>query len=137
MVENWLSSGVATADAMVSGSAPGSEAETTMVGKSTFGKFADRQRWNSRTCPKITSAAISSVVMTGRRMKGSEMFIGGRRRAARHACLDCDGLARHDAKLAFGDDLVAGLYAPCTALVLPSSYSTVTGIALCVVVSTT
>src|ERR1700760_984660 len=37
MVENWFSSGVATADAMVSGSAPGSEAETVMVGKSTAG----------------------------------------------------------------------------------------------------
>ena len=37
MVENWLSSGVATADAMVSGSAPGRLAETTMVGKSTLG----------------------------------------------------------------------------------------------------
>src|SRR6266513_2666062 len=37
IVENWLSSGVATADAMVSGSAPGSEALTTIVGKSTFG----------------------------------------------------------------------------------------------------
>src|SRR3954469_20055630 len=37
MVENWLSSGVATDDAMVSGSAPGSAAFTTMVGKSTFG----------------------------------------------------------------------------------------------------
>src|ERR1043166_4012519 len=33
MVENWLSSGVATAEAMVSGSAPGSEGLTGMVGK--------------------------------------------------------------------------------------------------------
>ncbi len=37
MVENWLSSGVATADAMVDGSAPGRLAETKMVGKSTGG----------------------------------------------------------------------------------------------------
>ena len=37
MVENWFSSGVATADAMVSGSAPGRLALTAMVGKSTFG----------------------------------------------------------------------------------------------------
>ena len=37
MVENWLSSGVATAEAMVSGSAPGRLAETVMVGKSTAG----------------------------------------------------------------------------------------------------
>src|SRR6185437_5838197 len=37
IVENWFSSGVATDDAMVSGSAPGKLAETWMVGKSTFG----------------------------------------------------------------------------------------------------
>src|ERR1700683_2461410 len=37
MVENWLSRGVATADAMVAGSAPGRLAETWIVGKSTFG----------------------------------------------------------------------------------------------------
>src|SRR6202042_3369921 len=37
IVENWLSSGVATAEAMVSGSAPGRLAETEMVGKSTAG----------------------------------------------------------------------------------------------------
>src|ERR1700712_3373 len=37
MVENWFSSGVATADAIVSGSAPGRLALTVMVGKSTFG----------------------------------------------------------------------------------------------------
>ncbi len=38
MVENSFSSGVATDDAMVSGLAPGSEADTEMVGKSTFGR---------------------------------------------------------------------------------------------------
>ena len=37
MVENCDSSGVATALAMVSGSAPGRLAETLMVGKSTAG----------------------------------------------------------------------------------------------------
>src|ERR1700743_3532465 len=37
MVENWLSSGVATAEAMVSASPPGRLAETVMVGKSTAG----------------------------------------------------------------------------------------------------
>ena len=37
MVENCFSSGVATAEAMVSGLAPGSSALTWMVGKSTFG----------------------------------------------------------------------------------------------------
>ena len=38
MVENCFSSGIATADAMVSGVAPGRLAETKMVGKSTLGK---------------------------------------------------------------------------------------------------
>ena len=38
MRPNWRSSGVATDEAMVSGLAPGSLAETWMVGKSTCGK---------------------------------------------------------------------------------------------------
>ena len=38
MVENSFSSGVATADAMVSGLAPGSEAATAIVGKSMLGR---------------------------------------------------------------------------------------------------
>jgi hypothetical protein len=38
MVENCRSSGVATAAAIVSGLAPGSDALTLIVGKSTFGK---------------------------------------------------------------------------------------------------
>ncbi len=38
IIENWFSSGVATADAMVSGLAPGRLAVTSSVGKSTLGK---------------------------------------------------------------------------------------------------
>ncbi len=38
MLENCFSSGVATEEAMVSGLAPGSVAETDRVGKSTFGR---------------------------------------------------------------------------------------------------
>ena len=38
IVENCFSSGVATADAIVSGLAPGRDAETWMVGKSTVGR---------------------------------------------------------------------------------------------------
>ena len=38
IVENWFSSGVATAAAMVSGLAPGRLAVTSSVGKSTFGR---------------------------------------------------------------------------------------------------
>ncbi len=45
MVENWRSSGVATADAMVSGLAPGSLAATSSVGKSTLGRsLTDSER---------------------------------------------------------------------------------------------
>ena len=39
MVENCFSSGVATDDAIVSGLAPGREALTTIVGKSTLGRL--------------------------------------------------------------------------------------------------
>src|SRR5256885_12827880 len=39
IVENCFSSGVATADAMVSGLAPGRLALTAMVGQSTFGRL--------------------------------------------------------------------------------------------------
>ena len=38
MVVNWRSRGVATAEAIVSGVAPGSDAVTWMVGKSTLGR---------------------------------------------------------------------------------------------------
>ena len=38
MVENCFSKGVATEEAMVSGLAPGREALTWIVGKSTFGR---------------------------------------------------------------------------------------------------
>ena len=44
MVENCLSSGVATEAAMVSGEAPGKWPVTTMVGKSTFGNRGDREQ---------------------------------------------------------------------------------------------
>ncbi len=37
IVDSCFSSGVATADAIVSGLAPGSDADTRIVGKSTFG----------------------------------------------------------------------------------------------------
>jgi hypothetical protein len=40
IVENCFSSGVATADAIVSGEAPGKLADTEIVGKSTFGNDA-------------------------------------------------------------------------------------------------
>ena len=49
IVENCFSSGVATAEAIVSGDAPGSCAVTWMVGKSTFGK-SDTGNADSRRC---------------------------------------------------------------------------------------
>ena len=87
MVAKAFSSGVATADAMVSGSAPGRTALTLIVGKSMFGSSLTGSV-TYPNIPKITSAAISSVVMTGRSMNGREIFMGGqshcRSSAARH-----------------------------------------------------
>src|ERR1700722_4652931 len=74
MVENWLSSGVATDDAMVDGSAPGKLAETKMAGKSTGGN-SETGKVEEPNKPKITNAAISSVVRTGRSIKIFEMFM--------------------------------------------------------------
>ena len=70
---NWRSSGAATVDAMVSGLAPASCAETWMVGKSTCGSGATGSSGNA-TIPTRASAPISREVAIGRRMKGSEMF---------------------------------------------------------------
>jgi hypothetical protein len=75
MVENCFSKGVATEEAMVSGLAPGSTAETWIVGKSTFGRSETGRRRYAIT-PKIRMPAITSVVMTGRRMKSSDTLIG-------------------------------------------------------------
>ena len=74
MVLNCRSSGVATAAAMVSGLAPRRLAETWMVGKSTFGRSLTGSPRKAKS-PKPRMASMTSVVITGRRMKGSEMFI--------------------------------------------------------------
>ena len=65
MRPNWRSSGVATDDAMVSGLAPGKEAFTEMVGKSTCGK-GDTGRMRNATAPASAMATVRSVVATGR-----------------------------------------------------------------------
>src|SRR5438477_8096174 len=68
------SSGAATEDATVAGSAPGSEDETMMMGKSTRGIAAtgiDRYA----TMPNKNKPMASNDVPAGRRMNGSEMFI--------------------------------------------------------------
>src|SRR4029450_6948217 len=74
IVANCLMRGVATDFAMVSGDAPGSEAETLMVGKSVRGSAATGSRPNANRPPTISAIDISSVA-TGRRMQSSETFI--------------------------------------------------------------
>ena len=59
------SSGVATVAAMVSGLAPGSEACTEIVGKSTCGKGDTGSSWNAMT-PDNAIPSVSRVVATGR-----------------------------------------------------------------------
>src|SRR4029077_4395992 len=65
------SSGAATVAAMVSGSAPGRLAVTLMVGKSTVGMLATGRK-REAPAPTRNRPIASSVVPTGRRMKGSE-----------------------------------------------------------------
>ncbi len=60
MVENCFSSGVATAEAMVSGLAPGRLAVTWIVGKSTLGRsLTGRSRYAMR--PKTRMRAPSAA----------------------------------------------------------------------------
>src|SRR6185312_2219474 len=74
IVENCFSSGVATAEAIVSGLAPGRLAPTVIVGKSTVGRSLTGRRWYA-VMPKNRTPAITSTVVTGRRMNSSEKFI--------------------------------------------------------------
>jgi hypothetical protein len=76
MVENCFSSGVATEAAIVSGLAPGSDALTLMVGKSTLGRSLTGSVRHAER-PPASRASISSVVMTGRRMNGATMSMVG------------------------------------------------------------
>ena len=73
MRANWRSSGAATEVAIVSGSAPGRLADTEIVGKSTGGS-GDTGRSLKAIAPASASPMVRSVVATGRRMKGAEMF---------------------------------------------------------------
>src|SRR6201994_42492 len=86
MVLNCDSSGVATALAMVVGSAPGRLAETLIVGKSTAGSSLTGSGEKPNK-PKATSAAISNTVITGRSMNGPEIFIALYRSAWASPCL--------------------------------------------------
>jgi hypothetical protein len=68
---NWRSSGVATEEAIVSGLAPGKEAPTPIVGRSTCGRGATGKNRNAIT-PDRNIAKVISEVATGLRMNGAE-----------------------------------------------------------------
>ena len=74
MRPNWRSSGVATAEAIVSGLAPGNPAPTEITGNSTCGKGATGRKLNAKA-PAMSSAAASNDVPTGRFIKGAEIFM--------------------------------------------------------------
>ena len=74
MRPNWRSSGVATEDAIVSGLAPGRPALTEIVGKSTCGS-GDTGKSRNATAPASATAVDKSVVATGLRINGSEIFM--------------------------------------------------------------
>jgi hypothetical protein len=61
-------------DAIVSGLAPGREAPTLMVGKSTCGSGETGNK-RKATTPESATAAVRSVVATGLFMKGEERLI--------------------------------------------------------------
>src|SRR5216684_729299 len=65
MLENWFSSGVATAEDIVSGLAPGRLAVTSRVGKSTLGRSLTGS-WRYATTPNSAMAAIIKLVAIGR-----------------------------------------------------------------------
>src|SRR5689334_10339074 len=71
---NCRSRGVATEDAIISGLAPGSEAETEMVGKSTCGSGETGKSRNA-TAPASATPVVSRVVATGRLMNGDERLM--------------------------------------------------------------
>src|SRR6185369_13131325 len=74
MWPNWRSRGAATDDAMISALAPGRLAATAMVGKSTCGSD-ETESTVKATAPAMATATVSSVVATGRRMKGADRIM--------------------------------------------------------------
>src|SRR6516225_83345 len=71
MRPNWRSRGVATAEAMVSGLAPGRPEVTFIVGKSTCGR-GETGRKRKATMPARAMAMVIREVATGRRINGAE-----------------------------------------------------------------
>ena len=74
MVENCRSSGVATDEAIVSGLAPGQARRHLDASGSRRSAGRSPAARGSRRCRRAGSPAMTSVVMTGRRMKISERF---------------------------------------------------------------
>ena len=74
IVANCFSSGSATADASVSGLAPGRLAFTWMVGKSTVGRSLTGSCWYAIT-PNTMMPSMMSVVVIGRLMKSADRFM--------------------------------------------------------------
>src|SRR5262249_31173887 len=74
MRPNDRSSGVATVAAIVSGLAPGSDACTEIVGKSTCGSGETGSRRNA-TAPASAMPIVSRVGATGRWMNGAEILM--------------------------------------------------------------
>jgi len=74
MVANCFSSGSATADASVSGLAPGRLAWTWIVGKSTVGRSLTGSCWYD-WIPNTRIPSMIRVVVIGRRMNSAAMFI--------------------------------------------------------------
>src|SRR6185437_11779848 len=68
------SSGVAAAEAIVSGLAPGRFANTVTVGYSTSGNVAIGRKGKA-SAPSRNKAMLSRDVATGRLMNGAEIFI--------------------------------------------------------------
>src|SRR5471030_2834586 len=76
MAPSRRSSGVVTLVATVSGEAPGSDADTEIVGKSTLGNGATGNLVNAMP-PASRTPKVSKVVATGRAMKGADRFTAG------------------------------------------------------------
>src|ERR1700691_5380642 len=74
MSPNCRAKGVATDDAIMLALAPGKLALTEIVGKSTSGRGATGST-SKAIAPARAIATVSSVVATGRRMKGAELIM--------------------------------------------------------------
>src|SRR6185312_9749276 len=94
MRPNCRSSGVATADAIVSGLAPGNPAETDTTGYSTCGSGATGS-WKNANPPASNNANVSNDVAMGLRMNGAEIFMVSLRAPAQECVHGCrHGIAR-------------------------------------------